>query len=250
MQVAHPSVRQGTQEASVTPLELFFDLVFVFALTQVTAYLASELSWHGLVRGVLIIVLLWWARTGYAWLANVASPDQGPIKVLMMVSMAAMFLLALNIPEAFDDAPGGWPAPVVLALCYSLFRLGHLAMFFYLAGDDHGLRSQLVRFAPSVLGSTALLLVASQFRGWTETAIWVAALAVDYLGTAASGWGGLATAGARALRRAARPDPDRRARRVDRGDRGGGSRPPHVGRDRGGRRPRRLGGLPAVVGLL
>jgi low temperature requirement protein LtrA len=58
---------------TVTPLELFFDLVFVFALTQVTAFMADELSWHGILRGALVLILLWWAWTGYAWLANLAS---------------------------------------------------------------------------------------------------------------------------------------------------------------------------------
>ena len=84
MQVPHPSVRQGTEEASVTPLELFFDLVFVFALTQVTAFMADDLTWNGMLRGVLIVMLLWWSWIGYAWLANVASPDQATMKALML----------------------------------------------------------------------------------------------------------------------------------------------------------------------
>ena len=187
VQVPHPSVRQGTEKAAVTPLELFFDLVFVFALTQVTAFLADDLSWHGLLRGLLVILLLWWAWTGYAWLANIASADQGPIKALMLVSMSAMFVLALCIPQAFDDSDGGLSAPMVLAVCYLVFRLGHLAMFFYLAGEDSGLRRQLLRWLPSVLGSTALLMLAAQFEGAARTGCWAAALAVDYVGTAAAG---------------------------------------------------------------
>ena len=77
MQIRHPEIRQGTQEAVVTPLELFFDLVFVFALTQVTAYMSDELSWHGMLRGVLVVMLLWWSWTGFAWVANVVSADEG-----------------------------------------------------------------------------------------------------------------------------------------------------------------------------
>jgi low temperature requirement protein LtrA len=190
VQVPHPSVRHGTQQASVTPLELFFDLVFVFALTEVTGFMADDLSWHGLLRGVLVVVLLWWAWTGYAWLANVASADDTSVKALMLVSMSTMFLLALSIPEAFDDAPGGLTGPVVLAVSYLTFRVLHLAMFFVIAGEDDGLRRQVRRFAPSVFGSTVVLLVASQFSGWAQTALWVVALAVDYVGTAAGGAGG------------------------------------------------------------
>jgi low temperature requirement protein LtrA len=191
VQIRRPQVRQGTEEAVVTPLELFFDLVFVFVLTQVTAYMAHELSWHGMLRGILVVILLWWAWTGYAWLANVVSAEQPQIKVVMFVSMAAMFLMALCIPEAFDDAPGGISGPIVLALCYLLFRIMHLLLFWLVSADDPGLRGQLIRFTPAVVGGTALLLIASEFRGWTQTLLWVGALAVDYLGTAlggASGW--------------------------------------------------------------
>ncbi len=211
MQVPHPSVRQGTEEASVTPLELFFDLVFVFALTQVTAFMADDLTWNGMLRGVLIVMLLWWSWIGYAWLANVASPDQATMKALMLVAMAAMFLIALCIPEAFDDGPGGLLGPLVLALCYLVFRLMHLGMFFYLAGDDDMLKRQLLRFTPSVFGATILLVIASPVHG---------------LGTDPSlgrrprrrlrGHGDrgeqLAAAGAGPLRRAARLDLDRRPR--------------------------------------
>jgi low temperature requirement protein LtrA len=191
VQIHRPEIRQGTQEAAVTPLELFFDLVFVFALTQVTAYMTQELSWHGVLRGVLVVMLLWWSWTGYAWVANVVSAEEAQIKLVMLVSMAAMFLMALCIPEAFDDAPGGLSGPVVLAICYLIFRLMHLVLFWILSQNDRGLRRQVLRFAPSVLGGTTLLLVATRFEGWTQTALWVAALLVDYLGTAlggASGW--------------------------------------------------------------
>jgi low temperature requirement protein LtrA len=73
MQAGRSLLREQQEHATVTPLELFFDLVFVFALTQVTAFMADEMSWHGILRGALVLILLWWAWTGYAWLANLAS---------------------------------------------------------------------------------------------------------------------------------------------------------------------------------
>ena len=79
VQASRSRIRPDLQQAAVNPLELFFDLVFVFALTQVTAFMADNLGWHGLLRGVLVISLLWWAWTGYAWLANVASPEEPEI---------------------------------------------------------------------------------------------------------------------------------------------------------------------------
>jgi low temperature requirement protein LtrA len=185
-----PLIRQEEQHATVTPLELFFDLVFVFALTQVTAFMADQLSWHGILRGALILMLLWWAWTGYAWLANVASAEERPIKLAILTGMAAMFVLALCIPEAFDDLPGGLSGPVVLALCYLLFRLMHLVMFLIISREDPKLRSQVFRFGASVLASTALLLLASQFEGWLQTGLWALALAADYIGTALGGFSG------------------------------------------------------------
>jgi low temperature requirement protein LtrA len=183
-------IRQEEDQAAVTPLELFFDLVFVFALTQVTAFMADELSWHGILRGVLVLMLLWWAWTGYAWLANVASADERPIKLAILAGMAAMFVLALCIPEAFDDSPGGLRGPVVLAICYLLFRLMHLVMFLIISRDDAGLRKQVLRFAISVTASSAILLVASQFSGWLQTGLWMLALLADYVGTALGGFKG------------------------------------------------------------
>lgn len=183
-------MRQDLDQASVTPLELFFDLVFVFALTQVTAFMADELSWQGILRGVLVLMLLWWAWTGYAWLANVASAEERPIKLAILTGMAAMFILALCIPEAFDDAPGGLRGPVVLAVCYLIFRLMHFVMFLIISREDAGLRSQVYRFAPSVVGSSLVLLVASQTEGWMQTGLWVLALVADYVGTALAGFSG------------------------------------------------------------
>ena len=180
-----------TNDARVTPLELFFDLVFVFALTQVTALMADDLSARGVVRGVLILGLLWWSWTGYAWLANVVRADEGAVTLAMLAAMCVMFVLALAIPEAFDDLPGGLSGPVVVALSYFALRLVHLVLFWIISSDDPGLRNQLVRFAPSMIGGTALLLVASQFTGPTQTVLWALALLADYGGTylgGAQGW--------------------------------------------------------------
>ncbi len=183
-------MRQEEEHAVVTPLELFFDLVFVFALTQVTAFMADELSWRGILRGVLVLMLLWWAWTGYAWLANVASAEERPIKLAILAGMAAMFVLALCIPEAFDDLPGGLSGPVVVAVCYLLFRTMHLLMFMIISREDAGLRKQVLRFALSVVASSVLLLIASEFEGWLQTGLWMLALLADYVGTALGGFRG------------------------------------------------------------
>jgi low temperature requirement protein LtrA len=184
-------VEATDQEASVTPLELFFDLVFVLALTQVTAYLADHLTTQGVIRGLLLVALLWWSWTGYAWLGNVVRADEGIVREVMLAAMATMFIFALAIPEAFDDLRGGLYGPVVVPICYLVFRLLHLTMFWVASRRDPVLRRQVIRFAPSVLGATLILLVAAGTTGRTQTVLWALALAADYVGTllgGASGW--------------------------------------------------------------
>ncbi|MFF3850829.1 low temperature requirement protein A [Streptomyces sp. NPDC002328] len=176
---------------AVTPLELFFDLVFVFALTAVTAFMAADLTWHGMLRGMLIFGLLWWSWVCYSWVGNVTRADEGISRLGLFAAMAVMFVLALSIPESFDDLPGGLYGPVVVAVCYFLFRALHLVLFWIISAGDAGLRGQLLRFAPSMLVATILLLIAAATDGPTQTALWAAALAADYLGNylgGARGW--------------------------------------------------------------
>jgi low temperature requirement protein LtrA len=194
----HPRIFEVTEEASVTPIELFLDLVFVFAITQVTALMADDMTATGVVRGMLVLALVWWCWVGYSWLGAVVRADEGLGRVAMFGAMAAVFVLAISIPEAFVDIDGGLPGPVVVAFAYLAVRVLHLTIFWITAvirskGPhlDEGLRLQLMRFAPSLVGSTALLLFASQLEGEVQMWVWAAAIAVDYLGTilaGASGW--------------------------------------------------------------
>jgi len=173
--------------ASVTPLELFFDLVFVFALTQITDLMAGSPSVEGLVRGALVLSVLWWCWVGYAWLCNVAKADEGIIRLAMFFAMGGVFVAAITIPEAFDDGPGGLFGPAVFAFCCLGVRLVHVFMFWIVSREDRELRGQIIRFIPSVVAGTALLLLASQTTGTVQTLLWVAALVADYIGTLLSG---------------------------------------------------------------
>ncbi len=115
--------------------------------------------------------------------------DEGVVRVAMFVAMAVMFVCAITIPEAFDDLPGGLYGPAVFAVCYFLFRLTRIVMFWFVSRNDPGLRRQVRRFVPSMLAGT-VLLVASQTIGTTQTLLWLAALVGDYVGTllAGNGW--------------------------------------------------------------
>ncbi|WP_211239358.1 low temperature requirement protein A [Actinokineospora inagensis] len=178
------------ESSSATNLELFFDLVFVFALTQVTALMAENPTWQGLLRGALVLAVVWWCWVGYSWLSNLVKADEGHARTAMLGAMAAMFLIALAIPEAFDDIPGGLPGPLVFAFCYLLVRAVHLLLFWISADGDVGLRRQLARFTPTVVGGTVLLLVAARTSGTAQILLWIAAVVADYGGTLAIGAAG------------------------------------------------------------
>ncbi|MGH3930281.1 MAG: low temperature requirement protein A, partial [Pseudonocardiaceae bacterium] len=97
------------------------------------------------------------------------------------------FVGAITIPEAFDDLPLGLHGPVVFAVCYFLVRAVHLALFWVVSREDPQLRTQVLRWIPSVLAGTVALLIASQTTGTTQTLLWLAALLGDYLGTQLAG---------------------------------------------------------------
>src|SRR5919108_404188 len=95
--------RRVRLDERASPLELFFDLVFVFALTQVTSFMADETTWEGVLKGMLVLAALWWAWGAYAWLTNYINTDAWRERFLVFVSMAAMLVAALAVPNAFGD---------------------------------------------------------------------------------------------------------------------------------------------------
>src|SRR5438552_9050327 len=99
-------VRAGDRQAErghrVTPLELFFDLVVVFAITQVTTFLSRSPTWGGLLRGLLLLGAVWWAWSAYAWLTNTLDPEEGGVRLAMLAAVAAMLIVSLAAPRAFD----------------------------------------------------------------------------------------------------------------------------------------------------
>ena len=90
-------------EHEITPLELFFDLTFVFAMTQVTILLADDPTWGGVFRGMLVLAALWWAWSAYAWLTSATDVDEGGVRLVVLASMGGMFGVALAVPGAFGD---------------------------------------------------------------------------------------------------------------------------------------------------
>ena len=163
-------------EHQVTPLELFFDLTFVFAMTQVTVMLADDPTWGGVLRGMLVLAALWWAWSVYAWLTSATDVDEGAVRLVMLAAMGGMFGVALAVPGAFgDDA-------VLFGVAYLLVRLLHLVLSATVVRDDPSRRSALLRFAPTaIVGPPTCSFLPPSSRGW-RIAVWFVALAIDYLG--------------------------------------------------------------------
>jgi low temperature requirement protein LtrA len=161
------------EEERVTPLELFFDLVFVLALTQCTTLMADDPTWDGLARGILILGLLWWAWTGYAWLTSVVNPEEGAVRFAMFAAMAALLVAALCVPDAFGDEAAAF------ALAYGVVRFGHIALFILASRDEPQLRKSVVGLAMGTAAGVGLVAVGAFFEGDARLAIWALALALD-----------------------------------------------------------------------
>ncbi len=166
----------------VTTLELFFDLVFVYAITQVTELVADGPTLLRLVQGVLLILVLWWCWCCYAWLSTTVRADAGRNRIIMLAAMSALFLIALSIPEAFEDLPGGLDGPMLFAGCYLLVRVLHLGAYALAGRGDRDLLQVLRRTAVPMLAGSALLAVASFTEGPLQLGLWAVALLVDYVG--------------------------------------------------------------------
>ena len=161
------------QTERVTPLELFFDLVFVLALTQCTALMAAEPTWTGLARGLLVLGVLWWSWVGYAWLTSVVDPEEGAVRLSIFGAMAALLVAALCVPGAFGDEA------LLFACAYGVVRAGQIALFLLASRDDPALRSSVWGLAGSSAIGVGLLLAASSADGILQGALWALALALD-----------------------------------------------------------------------
>jgi low temperature requirement protein LtrA len=158
----------------VTPLELFFDLVFVFAITQVTAFLSHDLTWGGLLRGLFLLSALWSTWAAYAWFTNTLDPEEGGVRLAMFASMGAMLVVALATPGAFG-ADG-----VLFGVSYFLVRAMHLVLYAIVGRNDPALERAVLRIMPSSMLGATLILVAGFLEGPLQLAIWAVALAIDY----------------------------------------------------------------------
>ena len=166
--------RAGGEER-VTPLELFCDLVFVFALTQVTGFLADHLTWLGMLQAAALLTALWAAWVGYSWLTNaVPAEDVISARLVIFCAMAAMFVASLAVPGAFGHYG------VIFGSAYFVVWLLHQLLYALATGSDPEQRRAVLRLAPGYVVGPALLIVAGFLDGLAQGALWAVALAVGY----------------------------------------------------------------------
>jgi low temperature requirement protein LtrA len=162
-------------EQRVTPLELFFDLVFVFALTQVTGFLADHLTWVGMIQGAALLAVLWWAWGGYAWLTNAVPAEEViPARLVILTAMAAMLVASLAVPDAFGEYG------VLFGLSYFVVRLLQVLLYALATGGTPETRRAILRLSTGFLLAPALLIVAGFLDGFAQGLLWIFALLIDY----------------------------------------------------------------------
>ncbi len=161
------------EDERVTPLELFFDLVFVLALTQCTALMAATPTWLGLFKGLLVLAVLWWSWVGYAWLTSVVDPEEGAVRIVMFAAMAAFLVAALAVPGAFGNEA------LLFAGAYGAVRTAHIALFVIASREDAGLRTSVNGLAASTAVGVALLLGAALAHDTVRLVLWSAAILLD-----------------------------------------------------------------------
>ncbi len=180
-----PTRTRDSGEERVTPLELFFDLIFVFAITQVTGLIVEDPTWGGLGRGLLVLSVLWWAWAAYAWLTNTIDPEEGIVRLAMFGAMGAMLIASFAVPDAFgDDA-------LLFACAYAIVRIAHLVLYAVAGRGDRELLAAVARLGVGSAICVALLFVAAALDGKPQVAVWAIALACDLLGPyvgRARGW--------------------------------------------------------------
>lgn len=165
----------------VSPFELFFDLVFVFSLTRVTALILEHPGATGVLRGLLTLALLWWAWGAYAWLTNAVGTDSALARGVVLAAMGSMLVVAVAVPQS-----AGRNA-LAFALGYLVVRVLHLVLYVVAGGAN---RAAILRLAPGNLAASALLMVGVFVPHGVQLGLWALAVVIDNSTPLLTGVGG------------------------------------------------------------
>jgi low temperature requirement protein LtrA len=173
-----PGVSFTGAERRTTPVELLWDLAFVFAITQVTAFLVHDLSWAGFFHGMLILALVWWAWSAFVWAANAQAEDSATMELALLGALVLIFIAGLAVPGAFGAES------TLFAVTYAGVRLIHLGLYVDASRRGNASWEAIAGFGVTVLVGMALLIGGSFLDDGARVALWTAAVAIDYAGPA------------------------------------------------------------------
>jgi len=182
--LARASLRRSAgSEQRATTLELFYDLVFVFAITQVSHLLLEHLTWEGAGQSALVLLVVWWSWNYTTWVTNELDPESVVVRLLLIAMMLASLLMAIAIPEAFGDKA------LLFAASYVAIQVGrHTFLTFVAAPPGTIERQRAGRILTWFVAAGALWIAGALADGTTRTTLWLAALALDYVAPLATFW--------------------------------------------------------------
>jgi low temperature requirement protein LtrA len=166
------------EERRTSPLELLWDLVFVFAVTQVTSLLTRELTWPGFGRSMLALALIWWAWSAFVWAANAQATTAPSLRLCLLLATVFIFVAGLALPHAFGTSS------TLFAVSYTVVRLLHLVLYADASRKGNASWAAIAGFGVTVLIGMALLIGGSFLDGTARDLLWLAAVAIDYAGPA------------------------------------------------------------------
>lgn len=159
-------------------VELFWDLVFVFAITQVTTFLSSHLSWGGFGRAMLLLALVWWAWSAFVWAANAEEEGSPTLRAVLLIGMVLIFIVGLALPETFEDGA------TLFAVAYTGVRLLHLLLYIHASRQGLASWQAIAGFSATAVIGMGLLVAGSFLPETPRTVMWLLAAGIDYAGPA------------------------------------------------------------------
>jgi low temperature requirement protein LtrA len=169
---------RNEHERRTSPVELLWDLVFVFAVTQVSTLLSRDLSWSGFGHGMLLLALVWWAWSAFVWAANAEQERSRVLRAVLLLGMVFIFVAGLALPSAFGSQA------TLFACSYAAVRLLHLGLYTHASRRGNASWSAISGFAVTVVAGMGLLIAGSFLEGGARVLLWTLAVAIDYAGPA------------------------------------------------------------------
>jgi low temperature requirement protein LtrA len=163
-------------ERGVSPVELLWDLVFVFAITQVGTLLSRGLTWQGFGRSMLVLALVWWAWSAFVWVANAEDAESPVFLMTLLAALVLIFISGLAIPHAFGDRA------TLFAITYAGVRFMHLGLYAHSAHHGHAAWEAIAGFSLTVTAGMMLLIAGSLLALSWQIALWASAAIIDYAG--------------------------------------------------------------------